>query len=230
MCQRILESPNRHPNKPSRGTAETSSPRFPRVFAVPTAPHQHVSDLEPVPCPNVDAHRRKLTTCRAVIVTDAIPRFKCQSQTSLWLRTYAHVRRTPETFLPLVGPGVGLVRTTQVSDPILCRTSRRIPNTFDESNANCAGEGRLSGPPDLRFHHLLRARSGIVRLGSHTRTCFRCVWPQVSCSCSSLSPFSASNRSLYDVFVKRSGNRLRITSRSNVFLRNVIEANQTITQ
>ncbi len=164
-------------------------------------------------------------TRRAVIVTDASA-FQMPHKCVVCGTDVSALFSYTQDHLPLVGPGVGLVRTTQVAIPY-CAEHRDAFQTrfrklriaqgavylvllicaftiFFEPARVSFGWGPTPGPVSGVFGGVL----------------FLFLVITIFC----IKPF------LYDVFVKRSGNRLRITSRSNVFLRNVIEANQTITQ
>ena len=164
-------------------------------------------------------------TPRTVEITDAsvfrMPR-KCvvcgTDMSTFYSYTQDHV--------PLVLPGVGMVRTTQVWLPYCeqhytaftkrfrrLRTVQRVAyvmflvctfTIFFEPVRKCFG---WAPEPDLVS----------VLLGGML---FLLLVVTIFC----IKPF------LYDAFVKQSGHRLRITSRSTLFMRNIIEANERIVQ
>ena len=128
--------------------------------------------------------------------------------------------------LPLIGPGFGLVSTTQVS----------LPYCEEHANAFQHRFRKLRIAQGIVFVMLVICAFTIffepVRLAfgwrpepgpiSYVFGGMLFLFLVVTIFC--IKPF------LYDVFIKRSGNRMRINSRSAVFIKNVIDANQTIVE
>lgn len=162
-------------------------------------------------------------TPRPVVVTDAsafqMP-YKCvvcgADVSELFSYTQDH--------LPLVGPGVGLVRTTQVAIPYCDEHRTTFQSRFRTLRiAQGAVYVVLLICAFTIFFEPVRVsfgwdpRPGVVS-GVFGGVLFLFLVITIFC----IKPY------LYDVFIQRSGNHLRIKSRSTVFLRNVVEANKTI--
>jgi len=159
----------------------------------------------------------------SVVITDANV-FQMPHKCAMCGADVSQLFTYTQDHLPLVGPGLGLMRTTQVAIPYCNEHASAFEKRFRKLRIAqgivygilvvCAltiffepvrlafGWGPEPGPISYAFGGVL----------------FLFLVITIFC----IKPF------LYDVFIKRSGNRIRINSRSGVFIRNVIEANQTI--
>jgi hypothetical protein len=160
---------------------------------------------------------------RSVVITDAtafqMPH-KCvvcgAGDSSLLTYTQDH--------LPLVGVGIGLIRTTQVSLPYCEEHAGAFQHRFRNLRiAQGIGYAILIVGALTSFSSPVRHMFGWApEPGVVSGVFFGFVFLFLVATIFCIKPF------LYDAYVKRSGNYLAIKSHSETFIKHVIEANQQI--
>ncbi len=160
---------------------------------------------------------------RRVVITDAeafqMP-CKCvvcgSDEVSLLTYTQDHV--------PLIGPGIGLVRTTPVSLPYCAEHARAFRGRFRNLRVaqGVAGALLIAGwivGCSKSFRAVLGWDPGP---GLGDAMFCGSVFLFLAATVFLIKPF------LYDAYFKRFGNRLAIKSHSEIFIKDVIEANRQI--
>jgi hypothetical protein len=186
---------------------------------IPVIERNQVMPESPYASPQTD------DTPSSVIITDA-SKFRMPHNCVVCGTDVSPLFSYTQDHLPLVGPGIGLVRTTQVAIPYCAehreafqRRFRRLRIAQGVVYAVLVICGFTIFFEPVRLSFGWDPKPGLVS-GVFGGVLFLFLLVTIF----GIKPF------LYDVFIKRSGNRIRIKSRSGVFIQRIIEANQAIVQ